>query len=220
MNRYRLLILAIAAAFLVPELAFAQAGSRGGYSRNRAPVDDYERAEKPKKEKKKKKKRSKRRKKSKESEEEEQPEMVVGSDKESIEAYLQRRLGQAKKGHREQDKWGRGMTSAWSKFWTQMYEDRKSFEIRIARQRLNLFESLDSLDETFHSQTIADFERLQSNIIKSFESQQQQKMSDYFSVLYSDLKAFQSQQDALRQQMAEEAMAAWKAQKAASGAKR
>ena len=175
-------------------------------------------SERPRKEKKVKKSKKSRRKKkrSRNDDEESSPQVTVGSDKESIEAYLQSRLGEAKKNHKSQDKWGRGLTGAWSKFWTQMYDDRRKFEIRIARQRLNLFESLDSLDSSFHGQTISDFERLQTNIIKSFEAQQSQKMKDYFAVLLADLRSFQSEQEAGRVRLGREAAEAWRAQKAAS----
>ncbi len=219
MSRKNIFVFALLFAFLCPELAFAQRGGRVGGYRGASQSDDV----RPRKEKKvKKTKKSKRKKKRQEEEEEEEeeraPEIVVGSDKESIEAYLQQRLAKAKKSHKNQDKWGRGMTGAWAKFWSQMYDDRKSFEIRIARQRLNLFESLDSLEVAFHGQTISDFERLQSNIIKSFEAQQAQKMKDYFAVLFTDLKSFQDEQEAGRLQMGQEAMDAWRAQKAASRA--
>ena len=223
MNPYPLFFFALAFSILAPASSFAQAGSRrGGYSRDSSassrPAEREESKDEDKKADKKEKKSSRRKNDKSAPPKEAAP--VLGTDKESIEAYLQQRLGEAKKAHREQDKWGRGLTTAWASFWSQMYEDRKSFEIRIARQRLNLFESLDSLDPTFHSQTIADFERLQTNIIKSFESQQHQKMQDYFAVLFSDLKAFQGQQQTLREQLAADAMAAWKAQKAASESKR
>lgn len=222
MSRYPLFLLAILFSISLPASSYAQAGSRrGGYSRGSdADMKPAKREEVKKDDEDKKDKSDKKSKRKKGKKAEEEAKIVVGTDKESIEAYLQQRLGEAKKMHREQDKWGRGMTTAWANFWTQMYEDRKAFEIRIARQRLNLFESLDSLDPAFHSQTIADFERLQSNIIKSFESQQHQKMQDYFAVLFSDLKNFQGQQETMREQLASDAMAAWKAQKAASESKR
>jgi len=220
MSRNNIFVFALLFAFLAPELAFAQRGSSmGGY--RRASQSESEKPRKEKKVKKKKNKKSKRKKKrSRDEEEEQEPQMVVGSDKESIEAYLTKRLATAKKSQKSQDKWGKGLTHAWGQFWTQMYNDRKSFEIRIARQRLNLFESLDSLDPAFHGQTITDFERLQSNIIKSFESQQSQKMEDYFAVLFSDLRSFQSEQESTRVRMSQEAMDAWRAQKASSKAKR
>lgn len=218
MSRKNILAGALIAAFLAPHCVFAQRGaSTGGYSRQ--PTKAPEPVEEEKKESKRSKKAASKKNNSKKEDKEPQT-LPVGSDKESIEAYLQRRLSDSKKLNRDQEQWGRGMAAAWGKFWTQMYEDRKSFEIRIARQRLNLFESLDSLDPAFHGQTISDFERLQGNIMKSFESQQQTKMRDYFSVLFSDLKSFQSEQEAARVRMGQEAMDAWSAQKESSKVKK
>lgn len=142
---------------------------------------------------------------------------AYGNDKKSIEAYLQSRLAQLQKSYRAQESFGKRTAGAWSSHWSRVYEERKVFEVRMARQRLNIFESLASLDTAAHSQTIADFERMQANVLKSFEDSQKQKMADFFNQMMADLKQFSTEQEATRAEFMADAHAAWQSQK--SGAK-
>jgi hypothetical protein len=139
-----------------------------------------------------------------------------GTDKASIESYLQTRLKELKKTNRSQGVFGRRMKIGWDKFWTQVYEDRKQFEIRMAKQRLNLFESLASLDNSFHARTIADFERLQDTQVKSFESNLKAKMADYTTTISNDLRTYGVEQEQARAEFMTAAMEAWSNQKAAT----
>ncbi|MFH1723120.1 MAG: hypothetical protein ABII00_00715 [Elusimicrobiota bacterium] len=147
---------------------------------------------------------------------EEPAEEPVGVSKESIEAYLQKRLNKLKKVYEDQDAFGLRRSGAWKNFWLKRYEERKLFEVRVARQRLNLFESLASLDPSYHGQTIADFERLQDNVIKSFESQQKEKMDEFFAGLTRDIEEYAKGQERIRADFLESAIEAWKSQKSAS----
>lgn len=137
----------------------------------------------------------------------------AGADKQSIEAYLKSRLDTLEEFHKDQDSFGRRMGNAWKQFWKQVYEDRKLFEVRLARQRLNLFESLASLDPAAHRQTVADFDRLQDTQFKSFEGELKARMDHYVNQLTSDLKDFAAKQEKQRAAFLAEAQDAWKKQR-------
>lgn len=137
----------------------------------------------------------------------------AGADKESIEAYLKSRLDLLEQFHKDQESFGRRMGNAWKQFWKQVYEDRKLFEVRLARQRLNLFESLASLDPASHRQTVADFDRLQATQFKSFETELKARMDHYFNQLAADLKDYAAKQEKQRAAFLVEAEEAWKKQR-------
>src|SRR5688572_13348374 len=113
------LVFAAAAAVLLPALSAAQPGymRRGG-----AAAEEDASEEAPK--------RSKRAKPA-----EAEPEAAhglparSGTDKDSIEAYLQARLKALKQAERGQASFGKQFGSGWEKFWSQIHEDRKQFEI-------------------------------------------------------------------------------------------
>ena len=48
----------------------------------------------------------------------------------------------------------------WEEFWGKDREARKTFELRTARQAVDLFSTLETLDPKDHAPTIADFETL------------------------------------------------------------
>lgn len=137
-----------------------------------------------------------------------------GTDKASIEAYLQSRLKELKGTHKDRGVFGGKMKVGWDKFWDQLHEDRKQFEINMARQRLNLFDTLSSLDPTKHAATIRHFEQLQDTQIKGFEDDVKGRMDGYFKQLGADLREFALKQEKERMEFQSQAEAAWRAQRA------
>jgi len=207
MNIRTLLMLVLGLAILAPEALFAQPGyMRGSSYRKGRSRSETRRERRPKKEKKARRRKAK----DEEGVVEIQP---SGSTKEDIEAYLQRRLAKLKKEHDSQQGFGRGMTAAWKKFWSDAYEERKLFEVRMARQRLNLFESLASLSPDYHAETVANFEKLQGTQIRSFEDDQLKKMAEYMTRQMGDLRNFADEQEKGYSGFVAEADAAWRAQK-------
>jgi hypothetical protein len=138
---------------------------------------------------------------------------AMGNDKAAIEAYLQSRLGQLQKAHRSQETFGRKLNTTWEAFWGKVFKERKLFEVRIARQRLDLFESLGSLDNASHGATIADYERLQSNQMKAFEDSQRQKMAEFFNQMLEEVREYSVDQERARQDFLAQALDAWQQQK-------
>lgn len=194
-----MLLLILGLAIMAPEGLFAQPG----YMRRGGSYDDSSRS----------KKRSKKRRR-KNDDKVARP-RTAGRDKESIENYLQARLKAIKKVYRAQGNFGRRMKSSWDNFWNKVYEDRKLFEVRLARQRLNLFESLASLDRSSHPAALTDFDKLQNTQTKAFENDLRKKMAQYFSQLNTDLRDYSAKQEKDRQEFVTQANQAWKAQKAA-----
>lgn len=194
-----LLLFILGFAVMAPEGLFAQPG----YMRRGGSYDDSSRS----------KKRSRKRRR-KNDDKVARP-RTAGGDKESIENYLQARLKAIKKVYRAQGNFGRRMKSSWDNFWNKVYEDRKLFEVRLARQRLNLFESLASLDRSSHPAALTDFDKLQNTQTKAFENDLRKKMAQYFSQLNTDLRDYSAKQEKDRQEFVTQANQAWKVQKAA-----
>lgn len=158
-------------------------------------------------------------KKSKVQDEEEDAKPLKGrasSDPQGIKAYLDGRLGQIKRSFVEQESFGKKLSGDWQDFWGKIYEERKVFEIRMARQRINLFESLSSLDSRNHGETIGDYERLQANQIKAFEQGQKDKMSRFFMEIESNMKRFENEQERLRSELLAQSVSSWESQKKGS----
>lgn len=138
------------------------------------------------------------------------------SGKGMVEEYLRDRLTVAQKNHHEQKAFGAKVTERWDKFFNELYEDRKRFETSIARQRLNLFETLSSVGDAYRSQAVSDFERMQTTMLKSFESSQKQKMDDFFGRLLDDYKQYSVEQDRKRTELVQASVEAWKEQREAT----
>lgn len=134
----------------------------------------------------------------------------MGKDKTGIEAYLKERLSSIRARHKAQGDFNADEGQQWQEFWNKVKEERELFEVRVAKQRLNVFESLDSLERTEHGKTIADFERMQSNVLKSFEAAQRAKMAAFFTAQAGRTKAFAARQEKDRVSFAEEAEASWR----------
>lgn len=142
------------------------------------------------------------------------------SSRREIDAHLQSRIKQLKGFHKGQMRFGRRMNASWVKFWDKIYNDRKIFDVRMARQRLNLFESLASLDPSAHRGTVSDFERLQANQVKSFEANLKKQMMSYLFQLVVDLKDFTVEEEEKRAYFNRELMESWTSQKAKKKRKR
>ncbi len=134
----------------------------------------------------------------------------MGQNKEEIEAYLKERLAAIRSGSKAQTDFNASEGQAWQDFWAKVKDERELFEVRVAKQRLNVFESLDSLERAEHGKTIADFERMQSNVLRSFEAAQKAKMTAFFAGQAERTKAFAAQQEKDRASFAEDAEASWR----------
>lgn len=187
MSLRHLVVLALGLMLIAPEALFAQPGYMRGKSYRKRKDNGYSRR-KPKR----------RERKERRYEEEVEEIDAAGTDKKTIEIYLQKRLLKLKKSYDKQSAFGRGMGAAWKKFWDRLYEERKKFEVGMARQRLDHFNLLGSLPSGGRAQSIADFERTQTNLIKNFEADQKSKMVDYFKRQIADLDDFHAEQEATR----------------------
>jgi len=134
----------------------------------------------------------------------------MGKDKAEIEAYLKQRLADIRAGNKAQGEFNAEESKRWLEFWSKVKEERELFEVRVAKQRLNVFESLDSLEPSEHGKTIADFERMQSNVLRSFETAQKSKMTAFFAAQAERTKAFAAKQEKDRADFAADAEASWR----------
>jgi len=134
----------------------------------------------------------------------------MGKDKAGIEAYLKERLTSIRARHKSQADFNDDEARQWQEFWNKIKDERELFEVRVAKQRLNVFESLDSLEIAEHGKTLADFERMQSNVLKSFEAAQKSKMTAFFTAQAERSKAFAARQEKERVSFAEDAEASWR----------
>lgn len=139
----------------------------------------------------------------------------MGKDKAGIEGYLKHRLAAIKTSHKQRIDFASRDQTEWGNFWNKVKEERNLFEVRIARQRLDLFESLGSLNQKEHSTTISDFERLQTNQIRAFENDQRAKMQEFFSGREKRWKEYYNAQEKDRASFAAEVDASWDQLKAA-----
>lgn len=130
-----------------------------------------------------------------------------------VEEYLRDRLTVAQKNHHDQKAFGAKVTERWDKFFQELFDDRKRFETSIARQRLNLFETLTSVGPGYREQAVSDFERMQGTMLKSFEGSQKQKMDEFFGGLLEDYKGYFLDQDKKRAELVASSVEAWKDQR-------
>ena len=130
-----------------------------------------------------------------------------------VEEYLRDRLTVAQKNHHDQKAFGAKVSERWDKFFAELYDDRKRFETSIARQRLNLFETMTSVGPGYRDQAVSDFERMQGTMLKSFEGSQKQKMDEFFGRLLEDYKGYFVEQDRKRAELVTSSVEAWKDQR-------
>jgi len=210
-------------ALVVPSFLDAQVNRRRSSKSDKTnadyewDMDEEEEAQEPagtKISKRKKRRRFSKAEKDEEAESEPEPEVRKPmSSKEEIERHLQARIKTLKEFHKGQMIFGQRMNASWVKFWDKTYADRKLFDVRMARQRLNLFESLASLDVDSHAATVADFDRLQMTQIRAFESDIQKRMSSYLTQMMADLKVFTEDQEKKREEFNRSLIESWSDQK-------
>lgn len=140
---------------------------------------------------------------------------LKGVDKKRFESYLKERLSKINEHHKERMDFLAKEADTWNSFWTKVRDERKLFEIRQTRQTLDLFESLASLDPRDHGTTISDFEKMQANVVRSFDMGQKQKMAEFFAARDARWKEFIAGQEQERAEFLAEAASDWQRSKAA-----
>lgn len=135
-------------------------------------------------------------------------------DKARFEAYLKERLTKINEAHKIRMDFFDAERQGWEDFWNKIRKDRRDFEFKTTRQTMNLFDDLGSLDAKGRAETVANFEKLQSDFIKSIETQQKQKIADFFAERESRWKQFQAEQEKERQDFVADAEAGWQQNKA------
>ena len=134
-----------------------------------------------------------------------------------VEDYLRDRLSVVQRNWSDQKAFGVKMGERWDKFFAEINDDRKRFEASIARQRLNLFDTMASVGPSYQAQSVSDFERMQNTMLKSFDASQKEKMDEFFGRLMEDVKGYALDQDKKRSEMVTISMEAWKEQKVVLG---
>lgn len=138
------------------------------------------------------------------------------NETEMVKNYLKGRLSQLKRSHTEQEAFGKKFNSDWQDFWKALYDKRRDFEIRMAKQRLNHFEVLSSFsadNKSARDRAIANYEVTQNNLIKAFEDEQQESLKKFFSKVDADVKKFGAEQEKQRQEFLNQTLASWDKQK-------
>lgn len=129
--------------------------------------------------------------------------------KKRVEGYLASRTKKLQDAHALRLEFASHENFMWEDFWGKVRDARKTFELRMARQTLDLFSALETLDPKDHDATLADFEKMRGNMVKAFESQQKQKMAEFFAQREARWKQFADIQERDRTGFAAEADAAW-----------
>ena len=141
-----------------------------------------------------------------------------GVDKRRFEAYVKRRIGKINERHKNRIDFMAKESDVWMSFWTKVRDERKLFEIRMTRQTHDLFESLASLDSADHNSAIADFQKMQGNVIKSFEDKQNQKLEEFFGARDKRWREFVTQEVKDRQDFLSSAPNDWQHTRGAGAA--
>jgi hypothetical protein len=129
--------------------------------------------------------------------------------KKRIETTLAQRTKQLQDSHAKRLEFSAHEALLWEEFWDKERDARKNFELRTARQIVDLFSTLETLDPKDHASTVADFEKLRGTMVKSFESQQKQKMQDFFAAREARSRQFAEAQEHDRAAFAADAEATW-----------
>jgi hypothetical protein len=126
-----------------------------------------------------------------------------------LENYLAERTKKFQLAHASRMEFSGHETLVWEEYWGKVREARKTFELRTARQTVDLFSTLETLEPKDHASTIADYEKLRGTMVKSFETQEKQKMQEFFVARETRWKQFAEAQERDRVAFAAEAEAAW-----------
>jgi len=139
-------------------------------------------------------------------------EMKQGSvDKKRVETFVKRRLAKINDHHKARMDFMAKEADTWAAFWGKVRDERRLFEIRLSRQMLDFFESMSSISGSDRDAAIADFEKMQGNVISAFETQQRQKLEDFFAARDRRWKEFVQKQEDERTQFMAEAPSDWRA---------
>ncbi len=130
-------------------------------------------------------------------------------DKKRFEAYVKRRIAKLNDAHKSRMDFMAKESDTWNSFWTKVRDERRVFEIRMSRQMLDFFDSLSSIAPGDRDAAISDFEKMQGNVLGSFESQQRQKLDEFFGARDRRWKDFVAQQEQERSQFLADAPADW-----------
>ena len=130
-------------------------------------------------------------------------------DKRRFETYVKRRLAKIDQNSKARMDFMAKESTIWGTFWTKIHDARRLFEIRLSRQTLDFFESLSSINTGDRDAAVADFEKLQSNVIAAFETQQKQKLEDFFAQRDQRWKDFVAQQAQERAKFLADAPTDW-----------
>lgn len=133
----------------------------------------------------------------------------VHDGKKRVEAYLAQRTKKLQDALAARLAFSSQENLVWDEFWSKDRDARKMFELRTARQVLALFSTLETLDPKDHASTISDFDRLRSTMVRSFESQQKQKMFEFFIAREARWRQFSDAQERDRAAFAAEAESSW-----------
>ncbi|MDE2511089.1 MAG: hypothetical protein KGL74_08200 [Elusimicrobia bacterium] len=137
------------------------------------------------------------------------PRATAEDGKKRIEAYLAQRTKKLQDAYAARQEFSSRENLLWEEFWGKDRDARKTFELRTARQMVDLFSTLETLDPKDHASTIADFEHLRATMVKSFEAQQKQKMQEFFAARQARWNEFAAAQEKDRAAFAADADAAW-----------
>jgi hypothetical protein len=129
--------------------------------------------------------------------------------KKRVEAYLAQRTRKLQEAHAARLEFSSRETLLWEEFWGKDRDARKTFELRVARQAVDLFSTLETLDPKDHASTVADYERLRGTMVRSFETQQKQKMQDFFAAREARWNQFAAAQEKDRVAFAADAESSW-----------
>jgi hypothetical protein len=129
--------------------------------------------------------------------------------KKRVEAYLAQRTKKLQDAYAARLVFSSREALLWEEFWGKDRDARKTFELRTARQAVDLFSTLETLDPKDHVSTIADYEKLRGTMVKAFEAQQKQKIQDFFAAREARWSQFADAQERDRVAFAAEAETAW-----------
>jgi hypothetical protein len=177
-------ILSLAACLLLPAFAHAADAAAGGAKKKKAAEEASEESK------------------------------GAAPEKKRFENYLKARLAKINDNHGVRQSFMKKEGETWENFWSKVRDERKLFEQRQTQQMLSTFQSLTSLEPAQRAAPVADFERMQGGVIKSFEAQQRAKMIEFFAARDAAWKEFAAAQEAEREEFVAAAAADWQRRKA------
>lgn len=127
---------------------------------------------------------------------------------------LKLRLAEIAKVFKNQMAFAKSELEVWKAFWTKVRDERGLFEMRLAKQRDGFVESLRSLDPRDHGQSLADYETMQNNVMRSFEENQSAKIREFTLDRENKVREFGATQESERARLAQATSDSWEEEKA------